>query len=128
VSTATLGPSADIESGSLLQQLLNELQFSKAVEAWSRYINSLNRWEDEHLLTDNPSPEALAKHKGIVESLMFFGQMCALITAHPEFNDSETAGIISATQNVLRDKLRMFHRPMPREQADLILREVFPEP
>ena len=104
------------------------LPFSKAAEEWSRCINVLNRWEEEHLLVDQPSPEKLAQHKKIVERLMFFGQLCVFIGSHPEFDDPDSAGMVFAKQQVLRDKLRMFHNPMTQEEADRILKEVFPEP
>ncbi len=127
MSTATTTSSIEIESDSLLQTLVDQMQFPEAVERWSRCINSLNRWEDSHLLVDNPQPEALARHKRIVERLMSFGQVCGLITSRPDFDDFETAGMVSATQQVLLDKLRRFHHPMSKDQADRILLEVFPE-
>ena len=130
MGTATLTGrfQAPLDSEALFQKLVERLQFSAAAEEWSRCINDLNRWEDEHLLVDNPGPESHARHKKIVERLMFFGQLCALVTSHPEFDDSETAGMVFATQQVLRDKLRMFHHPMDQAEADHILAEVFPEP
>src|SRR6266404_303968 len=120
MSTAALtGPLAvPLDSDLLFQSLVERLQFSNAAEEWSRCTNILNRWEEEHLLVDNPVPEKLAQHKKIVERLMFFGQLCAFISSHPEFNDSDTAGMVFATQQVLRDKLRMFHNPMTQEEAD----------
>jgi len=109
----------------LFERLVSE--FPAAVEEWSRSVNRLNRWEDEHLLVENPPPEKLAHHRKVIERLMFFGQLCALGASHPEFGDAETAGMVTATQEVLRHKLRMFHHPMPREKAEAILREVFAE-
>jgi len=130
MSTAALtGPLAvPLDSDLLFQSLVERLQFSNAAEEWSRCINILNRWEEEHLLVDHPAPEKLAQHKKIVERLMFFGQPCAFISSHPEFDDSDTAGMVFATQQILRDKLRMFHNPISQEEADRILQEVFPEP
>ena len=130
ISTAVATGPLDVplDSESLFQSLVERLQFSTAAEEWSRCINSLNRWEEEHLLVDNPPREKLAQHKQIVERLMFFGQLCAFISSHPEFDDSDTAGMVFATQQVLRDKLRMFHNPMSQQDADRILQEVFPEP
>ena len=128
MSTTTLTSPIEIDSELLLQRLVEQMQFSKAVEGWSRCLAALNRWEDLHLLVDQPPAEDLSKHKRIVERLMSFGQMCALVTSHPDFADSETAGMVFATQQVLRDKLRMFHHPMSKSEADQILREVFPEP
>jgi hypothetical protein len=107
-------------------RLLSE--FPAAAEEWSRCIANVNRWEEDHLLSGRePSPEDLAKHRKIVERLMYFGQLCSLVASHPEFGDEETAQMVSATQRVLRDKLRMFHHPMPKEEAERILKEVFPE-
>jgi hypothetical protein len=105
-------------------------EFPAAAEEWSRSINNLNRWEDVHLLSDKePSPQALAKHRKIVERLMYFGQLCAFVASHPDFGDEETAAMVTASQAVLRHKLRMFHHPNPmsKEEADKILAEVFPE-
>jgi len=36
--------------------------------------------------------------------------------------------MVFATQQVLRDKLRMFHHPMSKDEADRILQRVFSEP
>jgi hypothetical protein len=126
MSSATLA--LDLESESLFSSMVKRLHFPEAVEEWSGFLKNLNRWEEEHLLMDNPPPEKLAQHKKIVERLMFFGQLCAHVTSYPDFEDSETAGMVFATQQVLRDKLRMFSNPMSEQEADRILKEVFPEP
>ena len=119
----------DLESDSLFNNLLERMKFSEAVETWSRCRQNLTRWEDQHLLVNKPSPEMLERHRNMVERLMFFGQLFAFVASHPEFNDIETAEMIQANQFILREKYQMFHQPSPisAEQADLILREVFPE-
>jgi hypothetical protein len=110
----------------LLERLANE--FPASAEEWSRSVNRLNRWEEEHLLVEHPAPEELAQHRKYVERLLFFGQLCALVAAHPELGDVRTAQMVAATQEVLRNKRLMFHEPMRREEAEMILKEVFPEP
>ena len=126
MSTATLPVDHETSRSDLWDCLVADLPI--AAEAWSRSINKLNRWEEENLLPhEHPSPEKLSEHKKIVERLMFFGQLCAFAAAHPEFGDTETADMVTATQEVLRNKLRMFHNPMSREESDRILKEVFPE-
>ena len=130
MSTATLAAPIDVplDSDSLFQMLVDRLQFAQAAEDWSRCVSNLGAWECEHLLLDHPSPERVAQHKKVVERLMLFGQLCAFIASYPEFEDIETAEMIHATQLVLKDKLRMWHGPrMSDEQADRILKEVFPE-
>jgi hypothetical protein len=115
------------DSPSLWDRIVSD--FPSAAEEWSRSINRLNRWEDEKLLPfDNPPPEALERHRKIIERLMFFGQLCAFVATSREYGDDVTAGMVTASQEVLRNKLRMFHRPrMSKEESDRILAEVFPE-
>ena len=122
-------PLEDLESDSLFNNLVERMRFSEAVEAWSRCRQNLTRWEDHHLLVEKPSPEMLERHRNMVERLMFFGQLFAFVASHPEFNGMETAEMIHANQFILREKYQMFHQscPMTGEDADAILREVFPE-
>ena len=112
--------------GTFEKRLLADL--ASKIQEWSRCRQELTRWEEEHLLVDNPSPEQLAAHRRRVERLLFFGQLCAIVAAHPDFGDFKTAEMVAATQEVLRNKLLMFHHPMPAQQAEQLLKEVFPEP
>src|SRR6266487_4074166 len=103
--------------GRLQARLLDQL--ASAAEEWSRCISDLNRWEEKHLLsTDRPPAAKLAEHKQTVDRLLFLGQLFAFATSHPEFADADTAGMVFATQQVLRDKLQMFHNPMSEAEAD----------
>ncbi len=117
----------DLDSDTLFQTLVKRFGFAESARQWSRCRQRLTAWEDEQLLVPNPSAERLERHRKTVERLIFFGQLFMLVASHPDFDDSETAEMIRANLEVLRDKLRMYHRSMSREQADLILREVFPE-
>jgi len=128
MSTDALTFDADIDPEPLLYKFVDREKFAKAAEDWSRSIERLNRFEDEYLLVNEPPADKLAQHKKMVERLMLIGQLFTLVTQYPEFDDSETAGMVSATHDVLRDKLRMFHNPHPmrKEAADQLLREVFP--
>lgn len=118
-----------LESDVLFRTLLERLKFSEVVEEWSRCRQNLTRWEDEHLLADNPSPELLERHRKIVERLIFFGQLFSLVASRPEFDAIATAEMVQANQFILREKYQMFHQPNPMTsaQADCILKEVFPE-
>ena len=116
-----------LESDSLFQSLVDRLQFAQAAEHWSRCVSDLTRWEDDNLLDPVPPTQKLAEHQKIIERLIFFGQLCALVSSHPDFDDDQTAEMIEATQAVLRQKLRMWHGPrMTREKSDRILKEVCP--
>ena len=119
----------NLESDFLFRTLLERLKFSEVVEEWSRCRQNLTRWEDEHLLVDNPSAETLERHRKIVERLIFFGQLFSLVASRPEFDDIATGEMIAANQFILREKYQMFHQPNPMNaaEADRILKEVFPE-
>jgi hypothetical protein len=120
-------PTLDLESDSLFQMLVERFNLAQSAREWSRYRQKLTAWEDQNLLVDNPPAELLQRHRRIVERLIFFGQLFMLLASHPDFDDVETAEIIQANLEALRDKLRMYHSSMTREQADLILKEAFPE-
>jgi hypothetical protein len=123
MTTATIPFESD-STQNLWDRLLAD--FPASVEEWSRSINGWNRWEEEHLLVERPSREDLAHHLKFIKRLMFFGQLFALVATHPEYGDAQTAEMVNASQEVLRNKLRMFHQPMDSEEAEKILAEVFP--
>jgi hypothetical protein len=97
-------------------------------EGWSECVSGLTAWEDAHLLGESVAPEALAAHRETLERLLKIGAMFELSTAPLEFPDRPLAANVAATQQLLRDKLLMWHgAPMPREEAEAIMREVFGE-
>ena len=108
----------------LEKRLISE--FALAVEEWTKYICTLTKWEDDHLL-ENASAESLAAHRQMVERLLGFGRFIGQTTQQPEFPDRKTAELVAITQTVLNDKLLMWHRPrMNKEEADRILSVCFP--
>ena len=101
-------------------------EFALGVQEWSRCVERVTRWEDEHLL-DNPSPELLARHKTILNRLIGFGKLISLTTEHPEFPDRETAELVKATQRCFQNKLAMWHGPkLSPEESERILAACFP--
>jgi hypothetical protein len=107
------------------KRLLGDL--ASKIEEWSRWRQELTRWEDENLRGENPSPIKLEEHRKMLERLIFFGQIFGFVTSHADFPDTELAEMVHANQFTLREKFQMFHNPMSREEADKILKEVFPE-
>jgi len=100
--------------------------FAEAVEEWSAYVSALSRWEDDHLL-DTPTPEVLSEHRTAVDRLLTFGRLLSLVTANESFPQNHVAKMVTATQLVLQDKLRMWHSPrMSKTESDRILAVCFP--
>ena len=108
----------------LERHILQEL--AEGVAAWGQSVTALAQWEEEHLL-ENPSAEALATHRSIVEKLIAFGRFLALATDHAEFPQVELKENVAATLQTLRDKIPLWHSQMTRDTADAILKAAFPE-
>ena len=110
--------------GHLEKRLAREL--ATEAEEWSECASALTLWEDEHLL-DNPAEDLLARHQATVERLLQFGKLLSSVVAHPGFPDTQLAAMVLATQQMLQDKLLMWHGNMSREQREQILASVFHE-
>jgi hypothetical protein len=100
--------------------------FAERVQEWSRCRQELVKWGRTHLCEDT-TPDGLAKHKRMVEHLIFFGQVFSLATSHPDFPDTELSQQVQANLWILRDLYQMYHNPMDDAEADRLLKEVFPE-
>src|SRR5438094_751747 len=96
--------------GTFEKSLLEDL--AGKIEEWSRCRQELTRWEDEHLLVENPSEAKLAEHKAMLERLIFFGQLFSFVTSHPDFPGTEMVEMVQANLFILREKYQMFHNPI----------------
>jgi hypothetical protein len=111
--------------GHLEERLLRE--FAVAVEDWSRCVEQITRWEDEHLL-DNSTPDLMAQHKATLKRLLRFGQFISLTTEYPEFPDKEMAELVRSSQRCFQDKLAMWHgTKLSPGERERILTACFPD-
>jgi len=110
--------------GHLEKRLAREL--GAEAEEWSECASALTLWEDEHLL-DNPAEDLFSRHQATVEWLLQFGKLLLSIVEHPDFPDKKLAAMVLATQQMLQDKLVMWHGAMSRERREKILAAVFHE-
>ena len=94
--------------------------FAEAEEQWGEVTVYMTKWEDENLL-DNPTPEKLKDHKEALAKLISHGKLLSLAAGHPVFPE-RLAGNVSATLEVLKDKMQMWHgEQMSAEEADKVL-------
>ncbi|HXR08245.1 MAG TPA: hypothetical protein VN765_12995 [Candidatus Acidoferrum sp.] len=110
--------------GHLEKRLAKEL--ATEAEEWSECASALTRWEDQHLL-DNSEEDLLPRHKATVERLLQFGKLLSSVVDQPDFPDKELAAMVSATRQMLQDKLVMWHGTMSHAQRENILAAVFHE-
>jgi hypothetical protein len=124
VETLTVSLATDCV-GHLEKRLAKEL--ATEAEEWSECASALTRWEDQHLL-DRPDDDLLPRHKATVERLLQFGKLLSSVVDQPDFPDKGLAAMVSATQQMLQDKLVMWHGAMSHEQRENIFAAVFHEP
>jgi hypothetical protein len=110
--------------GNLEKRLAREL--ATEAEEWSECASVLTLWEDQHLL-DSPAENMLRRHQATVERLLQFGKRLSSFVEHPDFPDKNLAAMVSATQQMLRDKLVMWHGTMSPERREEIVAAAFHE-
>jgi len=118
-----LGEPADL-AGGLATRLRR--YFKAQVEDWYDVCRHLSTWEDRHLI-DQPTPERLAEHAGLLDELEQVGRWLSLATQSPDFPDRATAELVSMTLQDLRDRRALWHGQMTPERREEILRAVFNE-
>jgi hypothetical protein len=104
--------------GHLEKRLTREL--GAAAEEWSECASALTLWEDEHLL-DSPAEDLLARHQATVERLLQFGKLLSSVVESPDFPDKQLAAMVSATQQMLQDKLVMWHGTISQQRRKATL-------
>ena len=70
---------------------------------------------------DSPAEDLLARHQATVERLLQFGKLLSSVVEYPDFPDKKLAAMVSATQQMPRDKLVMWHGTMSRQQRKATL-------
>ena len=95
-----------------------------AIEDWDEVCSALGPWESKHL-TGDESNAALEQHRTWVTQLLAWGQLLRQVTEHAGFSDRAAASRVKARLRHLQDKLALWHREMPLEEADRILRAAF---
>src|ERR1039458_1427692 len=110
--------------GHLEKRMAREL--ATEAEEWSECASALTHWEDQHLL-DSPAGDLLTRHQATVERLLQFGKLLSSVVENPDFPDKTLAAMVSATQQLLQNKMVMWHGTMSHAQRENILAAVFHE-
>ena len=106
-----------------------QLRIYAEVSVWFKKIELFRKEEDERMFFQKPTPEDLAVHKTLLQRLITDGDhLLSLIQQMglPENLEGIKSEDVAATIETLRDTYRGWHEPMPAEQRDQMLREVFP--
>ena len=94
---------------------------------WFEYCRMLRDFESKHLLV-NAEADNLRAHRVVIADLIADGEIMAWQARQSEADLSPvgfTVADIEAETRLLRDNFRMFHEPMPTEEAERILEAAF---
>jgi hypothetical protein len=109
------------------QARLAEVPLLAEAVRWFEACRMLRDFENRHLLV-NPGSDDLRAHRVVIADLIADGEILAW-QARQSRVDLSAADFkiedIEAETRLLRDNARMFHEPMPAEEAEHILKEVF---
>lgn len=100
------------------------------VSVWYKKIGLFRKGEDERLFLQEPTPDDLKVHKGLLQRLIADGDhFLSLIrqVGLPETLEEIKPEDVAATVELLRADYRGWHEPMPAERRAQVLREVFPD-
>jgi hypothetical protein len=102
-------------------------ELSADAEDWASMAGPLRMYPRTHFI-ENPKAEDLSKHKATLETMIAFGELLLSATSSLAFPDREIAGMVAATQQMLKDDLAMWHgNQLTDGQAEDLLQRVFPE-
>ena len=100
------------------------------VSVWFKKIELFRKGEDQRMFLQKPTPDDLVVHQALLQRLIADGDhLLSLIhqTGLPENMEGIKPEDVAAAVETLRDSYRGWHEPVPAEQREQMLREVFPD-
>jgi len=126
MATQTVEPPEPVDLAGGVSKRFPRLLKAQA-EDWYDVCRHLSDWED-HFLLDQPTPERLAEHAGLLDELERVGRWLSLASSSPDFPDCATAELVAMTLRDLKDARAVWHGNLSQERRKEILRAVFNEP
>ena len=120
MNAATL-PREGAEDSSL-QQLAQQ-----SVEQWSKLCQRFLDRQRREIFDCAPSPEKLQEHRTALKLMLRVARALYLTSCDPDYADQHLAGELRGRLLQLDHSWRIVHDPMPKAEADQLLKQVFPE-
>jgi hypothetical protein len=96
------------------------------IEQWCVLCTDFLAWEREHMLGAEPSPKEQEEHRQTLKWLLRLTRLIHSMAADPEFPEPSAAELLEVKLWQLDQSWKMIYEPMPKEEANRILAEVFP--
>lgn len=100
---------------------------SERIAEWSDSCGRFLDWERDHLILREPSLKDLAEHKQALRWLLQITRLYHAAVSDPEFPDRSVVKELRGRLLQLESSWRMFYEALPKEEAQKLLAEVFPE-
>lgn len=85
------------------------------------------RWEQEHILKQDPTASALAEYRRTLQWLLRAARLVQTVAADPDFPDASARASLEAVIWQLEESWKAAYEPLPEAEADKLLAEVFPK-
>ena len=99
----------------------------RLVQAWTDSCNNFLPWQREEVLEKDPSRTTLAVHRQNLKTMLHFGRVLYADVGDPDSALNRFASEVSGKLGQLEKSWQMVHNPMPAEEADKLLAEIFPD-
>jgi hypothetical protein len=100
---------------------------AEQVQDWLAKCDIFRQWERENLLLVKPPDEVLKHHRKASRFMIATTRVLLGTTADPEFFNRKLYNELRGTLRQLEIIWDMLHNPMPKAEADAILKKAFPE-
>jgi hypothetical protein len=97
------------------------------VGQWLQLCDQFMAWQRENMLLKEPTPETAVQHRSTLNLLLRVTRLMHFEFAEAEFRDRSVAPMLEAYLRKLEDSWQMFYNPMPKAEAEAMLRECFPD-
>jgi len=94
---------------------------------WLGCCDEFLDWQRRHILEAEPDAERLEAHRQALKFLLRSTRLMHCQAADPDFSDRSLAAELSARLQQLEQSWALIHEPMPAEDAEAILKGVFPD-
>jgi hypothetical protein len=96
-------------------------------EVWIKLASDFRQWERKELIEKTPSSETLARHKKTAATLIRSAHLMQSLMEDPERAIRDFLPQVQGKLLQLQDSWDMIHNPLPDEEADRLLAEIFPD-
>ena len=97
------------------------------VQRWSSACQQFLEWQRREVLQGQPSAKILEQHRTALKWLLRGTQAMYSTVADPDYPNRWIASELEGRLYQLRESWELVHNPMPDQEAEMLIKEVFPE-